>query len=85
MKSNGRGSYTMGEKETKTWQSSGPDGYAFRKEVGRRLQAIADKRRKNIELYASARSGGWMAEQYTPDRDSSLEGVQARRSNLRGA
>lgn len=59
-----QGVITMSAKETKVWQSRGPDAYRL-KELIHRLATdmMAATKLSIIEVYASMSDGGWMADQ----------------------
>jgi len=66
MRKNGK-VFVMGKEETRVYSSMGEKGATLRREIRSRLQALADRSGRAVELYASASAGGWMAEQFYPD------------------
>jgi hypothetical protein len=57
----------LGRTDTKSWENSGPEGYRFRRSVREMAQEMADTSGRNVEIYASASAGGWMADQIQPE------------------
>lgn len=53
----------LGHAETKRWEDNGEVGVAFRAEVRKLARALAAG--GQVEVYASARDGGWMADVVT--------------------
>lgn len=65
----GRTVIRLGAKDTKSWEDSGPNGHAFRDQVRRAAEKAASKDGKSVEIYASEKAGGWMADQVQPTDD----------------
>lgn len=61
------GTIRLSHDETAKWEDGGPDGYDFRRATKETAHEIADSTRRSVEIYASARDGGWTAEQIEPE------------------
>jgi len=57
---------TLSPAETKKWEDGGPAGYDFRRSVRDLARSMIRTSKKNVEIYASASAGGWMADCLEP-------------------
>jgi hypothetical protein len=62
----GRTVIRLGAADTKLWEDAGSNGHAFRAKVRRTAEDAATKDGKFVEIYASEKKGGWMADQVQP-------------------
>jgi hypothetical protein len=59
----------LGISDTKSWEDSTSNGYAFRSKIRRIAEDLATKAGKSVDIYASEKKGGWMADQVQPRDD----------------
>ena len=59
----------LGGSDTRKWEDSGSSGDSFRRSVRMVAERLANASGKSVEIYASDKAGGWMADQVCPDPD----------------
>ncbi len=58
-----RNTIHLSHAETRKWESGTPAGHEFRRRVRDIAHGMAIASNRRVEIYASAKDGGWLADQ----------------------